>query len=76
MRFDFAILDDENNVICLLEYQGEQHFLDGEFGKQQREITDPMKRKYCKEHNIKLFEITYLDNIDEKLDELFTHIAC
>lgn len=76
LRFDFAILDDENNVICLLEYQGEQHFLDGEFGKQQREITDPMKRKYCKEHNIKLFEITYLDNIDEKLDELFTHIAC
>lgn len=76
LRFDFAILDNKNDVVCLIEYQGEQHYTNSDFGKQQREITDPLKKKYCKTNNIQLFEIKYTDNIDAKLDKIFTHIAC
>lgn len=76
LRFDFAIQDDLGNVICLIEYQGAQHYIEQDFGRVQREITDPMKRKYCKKNNIPLYEIKYTDNIDAKLEKILTHIAC
>ena len=59
LRFDFAIFDSQKNVKCLIEYQGEQHYTKSNFGKEQREITDPIKRKYCRDNNIQLFEIKY-----------------
>lgn len=77
LRFDFAIHDQFGNVICLLEYQGEQHYRnDIEFGKQQREITDKAKKRYCKQKQIPLFEIKYTDDIDVKLNRILSHIAC
>ena len=77
LRFDFAIHDQFGNVICLLEYQGEQHYRnDIEFGKQQREITDKAKKQYCKQKEIPLFEIKYTDDIDVKLNRILSHIAC
>lgn len=70
-RFDFAIFNEEG-LKCLIEYQGEQHRINkGEFGKQQREETDELKRRYCKEKNIVLFEIWYYENIEERLNEIF-----
>lgn len=70
LRFDFAILH-KNKVACLIEYQGIQHYKDkGEFGKQQRETTDQMKRDYCAAHNIPLYEIAYNENIEQRLDEI------
>lgn len=72
--FDFAILKD-NSLKCLIEFQGEQHFIEKpgpwEFGKYEREITDPLKRKYCQDHNIKLYEICFNQNIKEELDKIF-----
>ena len=65
LRFDFALYDRSNQLVALIEYQGQQHYeqrINDYFGKQQREITDPMKREYCSTHNIPLFEIKY----DEK----------
>ena len=76
LRFDFAILDENNNVVCLIEYQGAQHFVEQDFGKIQRKITDPLKREYCKKNHIKLYEIKYTDNIDASLDKIITHITC
>lgn len=68
-RFDFGIYDNQNNLICLIEYQGEQHFIDkGEFGKTQREETDLLKQLYCKDHNIPLYEIKFDENIEEKMN--------
>ena len=64
LRFDFALF--ENGwLLALIEYQGIQHyqkFKDG-FGDFQREITDPMKRKYCIDNGIPLFEIKYDSDI-------------
>ena len=62
LRFDFALYDQSDKLVALIEYQGQQHYterINDSFGKQQREITDPMKREYCSAHNIPLFEIRY-----------------
>lgn len=64
--FDFALYDDHNNLLGLIEYQGKQHYVpqtNSDFGKYQRDYTDDLKRQYCKEHNIMLFEISYLEDI-------------
>lgn len=43
-RFDFALFK-EGCLVCLIEYQGLQHFVDSsEFGRVQRESTDKLKR--------------------------------
>lgn len=76
LRFDCAILDNEGNVKCLIEYQAEQHYSDTEFGRQQREITDPQKRKYCIEHKIPLYEIRFDENLDEKMEDIISNITC
>lgn len=61
-KFDFALLDDNNNVIRLIEYDGEQHFRESDFFKgslKQRQKYDNIKNQYAKEHNIPLIRIPY-----------------
>lgn len=70
-RFDFAIYNSQNELLCLIEYQGEQHYMDkGEFGKTQRTETDLLKKIYCQDNNISLYEIKYTDNIEQKLNSI------
>ena len=70
LPFDFY-LPDYN--ICI-EYQGKQHYgLSTLFDKtvksfEERQKRDQIKREYCKNHNIKLIEIRYDENIEEKLE--------
>lgn len=68
-RFDFAIFEN-NKLLFLLEYQGIQHYSNTNFGREQREKTDIKKKEYCKEKNIKLYEIKYNENISQRLDEI------
>lgn len=71
LRFDFAIFDDNNNLKCLIEYQGEQHYKDfGIFGALQRETTDELKRQYCKNEHLLLFEIAYYENLNERIEQI------
>ena len=67
LKFDFAIFDDNNNLKCLIEYQGSQHDEEvhgnPEYGRMQREITDDWKRKYCLSHNIQCYEIWYYQDV-------------
>lgn len=75
LRFDFAIFNFDNSLNCLIEFQGPQHDPAkaeryGEFGKQQREVTDKQKREYCFAHDIPLFEIWDTSEIDEVLDKI------
>lgn len=64
LYFDFAILNDDNTLKCLIEYQGIQHYnpkaLHGAWTNTPQE-HDKMKREYCKEKNITLIEIPYTD---------------
>jgi hypothetical protein len=64
LYFDFAILDEEDCVVCLVEYQGQQHYNPEVFHgawKNNPQSHDEMKKQYCSEHNIPLIEIPYTD---------------
>ena len=73
--FDFAIFDSNNNI-SLIEYQGIQHYKKqwNGFGDYQRETTDPLKKEYCKNNNIPLYEIKYDENIEEALNMIISKI--
>ena len=73
LKFDFAIFNNNDNLIKLIEYDGKQHFEPVEkFGGEEKlkiqQERDNRKNKYCKEHNIPLLRIPYWDfnkiNID------------
>lgn len=57
-RFDWAIFKN-NQLFCLLEYDGEQHF--DRNNNWYRENIDEIKNQYCKKHNINLYRISYKD---------------
>lgn len=75
LRFDFAILDNNNNLKCLIEYQGQQHFIpfhnDTEETFMRRQRYDQKKRDYCLNQNIPLVEISYLDKNKLNWDFLY-----
>lgn len=73
MKFDFAIFDSQNNLIQLIEYNGEQHYkpIEKWGGEEQfiiQQERDMRKKEYCKNHNIPLVIIPYweFDNISIK----------
>lgn len=73
LKFDFAIFENNNNLKCLIEYQGKQHYEPIEhFGGEEQFIKqqfyDNKKRSFCKQNNISLIEIPYwdLNKIDSK----------
>lgn len=76
LLFDFAIFDNDGNLLCLIEFQGKQHYIptdkNGWFGKQQREITDRLKKEYCNAHGITLCEIRYDESISDAIDRILT----
>ena len=66
LRFDFAVFDKENKLVCLIECQGQQHYKPIEqFGGEAQFLiqkeNDEKKRNFCKEENIILIEIPYWD---------------
>lgn len=75
LRFDFAVLNENDDLIMLIEYQGAQHYIDcGEYGLYQRKYSDPLKREYCSAHNIPLYEIKYDDDIEYVFSDLLNKI--
>jgi Zn ribbon nucleic-acid-binding protein len=75
LPFDYMVLDSDNRVKFLIEFDGIQHFqpLDvfgGEEGFAYRQLCDQIKNDYCINNNITLLRIKYtaLDLIDEILE--------
>ena len=69
LPFDFY-LPDYNTVI---EYQGIQHFKDVSIFKDGNEAVrkrDAVKREFCMKKSIKEAEISYLDNVREKMMDI------
>ena len=65
LRFDFAVFDDENELMFLLEYQGIQHYepkskFGGYTGLRKQQYNDMQKREYCQQHGLILIEIPYV----------------
>lgn len=72
-KFDFAIYDNDEKLKCYVELQGDQHFEKREIFKDSLEKIqerDNRKRKYCKENNIPLYEIIYINGRFKNLDIL------
>lgn len=64
LKFDFGILDNNDNLLYLIEYDGHQHFKPiSYFGGMQRfnqqMINDKLKTDYCISKGIKLIRIHY-----------------
>lgn len=71
LLFDFYL--PEYNM-CI-EYQGRQHYepveyFGGEAQFQLQQKHDQIKRNYCKDHNIRLLEIPYWEDIEESLSKI------
>lgn len=69
--FDFAILNNDNKIIELIEYDGVQHFtpvdfFGGEESFKYLQKCDNIKNQYCQNNNIKLLRISYKekDNLE------------
>lgn len=70
LRFDFAIFKN-NQLLCLIELQGEQHYNPSNGFYNETIIEhDRMKREYCDKNNIKLVIINYKRNYDIKYEDL------
>lgn len=75
LRFDFAIINPDKSVKCLIEYDGQQHYkpvslFGGKEGYRQTVYRDEIKNKYCKEKHISLLRLPYYlsnDEIKEKI---------
>lgn len=68
LSYDFYL----PNHNLLIEYQGAQHYkasgyLGGEDKFKIQQEHDKLKREYAQKHNINLLEISYKDNVKEKL---------
>ena len=64
LRYDFAILNDNDELQYLIEYNGKQHYiLNGGWNTkeefQDRQDNDLIKEDYAKKHNIPLIIIPY-----------------
>ncbi|WP_260989051.1 DUF2726 domain-containing protein [Bacillus sp. DE0042] len=79
LPFDFAIFNvDSNEIICLIEFDGKQHF-EPVFGLEtfkKTKINDSIKNQFCKHKGILLIRIPYtVNNIEHELDKLFSRYA-
>lgn len=79
--FDFAIFTPTNQLYCLLEYNGKQHYEYSGYGwdnKENFEKTkdrDRQKEDWCKKLNIPLYKIAYNQNVEEVLEGIAKDIA-
>lgn len=79
LRYDFAILNNENKVTKLIEFDGEQHFQEaGSYYNEtgQVQIHDAIKDEFAKINNIPLLRIAYFEKneIDSKLNDFLFEI--
>lgn len=82
LPFDNALLDSDNKLICLFEYQGEQHYkpikyFGGEEKFKETKLRDQIKKDFCQEHNIPLLIIPYWEynNMENLVDDFINNIA-
>lgn len=67
LRFDFAVLDKNDNLKGLIEYQGRQHYQPvrryGLKAFKSQQLRDSIKVSYCLQNNIPLLHIPFIIKI-------------
>lgn len=73
LKFDFRIYRNDGTFF-ILEHHGEQHFNECHmyFGYEQRTMTDSIKKNYCFENGIALYETRYDEDYITKLEDILT----
>lgn len=80
LRFDFGVLNNQDELLCLIEYDGYYHFHRNNLtykGVNVHDITkehDKRKNEYCKNKDIKLYRLNDPNNIEENLLEVLKDI--
>ena len=70
-RFDFAILDEQNHIIKLIEFDGRQHYdINTKYYSEKQHQSDLTKNKWAKDNNIPLVRIPYSERDRMILDTL------
>lgn len=75
--FDFALLNSNNEVYALIEYDGEQHFnKNSKYYSEEMIKHDKEKNTFCLQHKIPLYRIPYWDfnklqNIEDILNPIY-----
>lgn len=77
LRFDFAVFNADNSIKCLIEYDGEQHFLKKtekiwSDSLEKRQQRDNIKNIYCLKHSIPLYRIPYWEKNNLSIDLIFS----
>lgn len=73
LKFDFAVLDSDENISYFIEYDGEQHFIDKFYGDENleyRKERDGMKNRFCYKNGIPLIRIPYTVKMSIKIEDL------
>lgn len=82
LRFDFAILNSINSLVCLIEVDDEEH-KDNHGDKSPKQMTrqkaikrDEQKNDYCKKHNILLYrmEVPFRTNKKWEYEDYYRYI--
>lgn len=75
-KYDFGVLNKENELLLLIEFDGEQHFspvdfFGGQKGFESRIKNDKRKDDYAKSNNIPILRIPYTETnrIEDIMDE-------
>lgn len=77
LSYDFGLFDESNNLICLIECQGEQHYkpiehFGGESQFEVQQFHDDLKREYANDYlQVPLIEIPYTISTYDKMKEFF-----
>ena len=69
---------------CIIEYDGQQHYMPVVFPSSQKydpikrleytQLHDKIKNKYCLDHNISLYRISYKDNLSISLENIISKL--
>ena len=71
LRFDFGIYDKNDKLLCLIEFNGRQHYdKTSKFYTEEGVERDKLKQSYCQKHNIPLFILTSLDNLETQIEKI------
>ncbi len=72
LRFDFTVLDGDDHIIRLIEFDGPQHIETFDYFGQHEEIAqrDEKKNLYAKQNNIPLVRIPYYKRDTLTLEDL------
>lgn len=79
LPFDFAVYNNNNELLLLIEYDGQQHFkpvpfYGGDSFLKETQIRDRIKTEYCNNNNIKLLRFNYLDDNKTILNTIINNI--